>query len=77
MYNANLIGRPNVVFTPHIAFNSVEAVKRINQTTLENINAFLVGQPINVVGKMTAGESPLPMIRPELFRRVLPSHRSL
>jgi lactate dehydrogenase-like 2-hydroxyacid dehydrogenase len=51
MYKADLIGRPNVVFTPHIAFNSVEAVKRINQTTLENINAFLAGQPVNVVGK--------------------------
>ena len=37
MYNADLIGRPNVVFTPHIAFNSVEEVKRINQTTVENI----------------------------------------
>ncbi len=54
MYNADLIGRPNVVFTPHIAFNSVEAVKRFNQTTLENINAFLAGQPINVVGKTVA-----------------------
>ena len=51
MYNADLIGRPNVVFTPHIAFNSVEAVKRINQTTLDNINAFLAGRPVNVVGK--------------------------
>jgi D-lactate dehydrogenase len=57
MYNANLIGRPNVVFTPHIAFNSVEAVKRINQTTIENINAFLAGQPVNVVGKMTAAKA--------------------
>jgi D-lactate dehydrogenase len=41
MYSAALIGRPNVVFTPHIAFNSVEAVKRLNLTTLENIKAFL------------------------------------
>jgi D-lactate dehydrogenase len=57
MYNADLIGRPNVVFTPHIAFNSVEAVKRINQTTIENINAFLAGQPVNVVGKMTAAKA--------------------
>jgi D-lactate dehydrogenase len=57
MYNADLIGRPNVVFTPHIAFNSVESVKRINQTTVENINAFLAGQPVNVVGKMTAAKA--------------------
>ena len=45
-----LIGRPNVVFTPNIAFNSVESVKRINQTTVEDINAFLVGQPVNLGG---------------------------
>ncbi len=57
MYNADLIGRPPVVFTPHIAFNSVESVKRINQTTVENINAFLAGQPVNVVGKMTAAKA--------------------
>ena len=55
--NADLIGRPNVVFTPHIAFNSFEAVKRINQTTLENINAFMASQPVNVVGKMTAAKA--------------------
>ncbi len=42
--NADLIGRPNVVFTPHIAFNSVEAAKRMNQTTLENMNVFLAGK---------------------------------
>ena len=50
MYNADLIGRPPVVFTPHIAINSVESVKRINQTTVEDINAFLVGQPVNLGG---------------------------
>ena len=49
MHNAELIARPNVVFTPHIAFNSVQAVERINQTTVENINAFLAGKPVNVL----------------------------
>jgi len=47
--NARLISRPNVVFTPHVAFNSVEAIGRINAMTVENINAFLAGRPINTV----------------------------
>ncbi len=47
MRNSELISRPNVVFTPHVAFNSVEAVERINQTTLENITSFLAGQVLN------------------------------
>lgn len=44
-----ILARANVVFTPHIAFNSVEAIERINRTTVENIRAFLAGKPINVV----------------------------
>jgi len=54
MHNADLIARPNVVFTPHIAFNSVESVARINQITIDNICAFLAGKPINVAGKAAA-----------------------
>lgn len=49
MRNAELIGRPNVVFTPHVAFNSVEAVERINCTTVRNIEAFVAGNPVNLV----------------------------
>ncbi len=44
-----LAKRENVVFTPHIAFNSQEAIQRILQTTLENLKAFLDGAPVNVV----------------------------
>ncbi|GBC96428.1 D-lactate dehydrogenase [bacterium HR16] len=44
-----LLRRENVVFTPHIAFNSQEAVERILDTTLENLCAFLQGKPQNVV----------------------------
>lgn len=44
-----LLRRENVVFTPHIAFNSQEAVERILDTTLENLRAFLNGVPNNVV----------------------------
>lgn len=45
--NARLISRPNVVFTPHVAFNSVEAIERINAMTVENIHAFLASKPLN------------------------------
>lgn len=44
-----VLRRENVVFTPHIAFNSQEAVERILKTTLENLRAFLLGSPQNVV----------------------------
>ena len=46
--NERLLSQPNVVFTPHIAFNSVEAVERMLMMTVENIRAFLAGKPINV-----------------------------
>jgi D-lactate dehydrogenase len=47
--NEALLARPDVVFTPHIAFNSVEAVERIDQVTIENIRAFVAGTPINTI----------------------------
>ncbi len=47
--NQRLIARPDVVFTPHVAFNSVEAVARINADTAQNILRFLAGQPVNLV----------------------------
>ncbi len=40
---------PNVIITPHNAYNTVEAVSRINQTTAQNIVSFLEGKPTNVV----------------------------
>ena len=43
--------RENVVLTPHIAFNSHEAVRRILDTTVDNINDFVSGRPRNVVGQ--------------------------
>lgn len=50
-----LLARSNVVFTPHNAFNTVEAIERINRTTVENIRAFLAGTPINLVPTPVAG----------------------
>ena len=49
LLNHSLLHRDNVVITPHIAFNSREAVLRIPETTVENIRAFLEGQSRNVV----------------------------
>jgi D-lactate dehydrogenase len=39
----------NVIITPHCAFSSVESMQRLANTTLENINAFILGKPQNVV----------------------------
>lgn len=47
--NHILVERDDVIVTPHNAFNSVEAVNRIFETTLENIRGFLEGTPVNVV----------------------------
>jgi len=42
-----LIDMPQVVVTPHIAFNSHEAKREILQTTIENIERFIAGSPQN------------------------------
>jgi len=44
-----LLEMPNVVMTPHIAFDTKEAELRILQTTIENIKGFISGNPINIV----------------------------
>ncbi len=47
--NHVILKHPNVVFTPHNAFNSQEALERILDTTAENIASFVAGTPKNVV----------------------------
>ena len=47
--NHILMRRDDVVITPHIAFNSREAVQRILETTAENIIGYLEGKPRNTV----------------------------
>ncbi len=47
--NHILLKRDNVVFTPHIAFYSQEALERILTTTAENILAFAAGEKTNAV----------------------------
>ncbi|HEY5753601.1 MAG TPA: NAD(P)-dependent oxidoreductase [Chthoniobacterales bacterium] len=49
MHLGDLLLRPDVVCTPHIAFNCVEAIQRINRVTVENIKAFVRGTPINTL----------------------------
>ncbi len=47
--NRILLARDDVVFTPHNAFNSHEALLRILDTTLENVTAYRAGRPVNRV----------------------------
>lgn len=47
--NHILLNSPNVIITPHNAFNSVEALRRIVDTTIGNIEGHLAGHPSNLV----------------------------
>ena len=47
--NNPLLGANNCIITPHNAWMSKEARIRIMEITLENIKAFLNGEPINLV----------------------------
>jgi D-lactate dehydrogenase len=47
--NHALVRMPNVILTPHIAFNSHEAVEEIWRVTEQNIQKFIEGHPHNVV----------------------------
>ena len=45
-----LIHHPRVIVTPHVAFDTDEAVRRIIDTTVGNIKNFTSGEPKNAVG---------------------------
>lgn len=47
--NHCLINHPRVIVTPHLAFNTVEAIERIVSTTTENIRHFAEGTAMNTV----------------------------
>ncbi len=47
--NYKLSAMENVIITPHNAFNTIEAKKRIIDTSLQNIEAFKKGKPVNLV----------------------------
>jgi D-lactate dehydrogenase len=40
-----LLNRPEVVLTPHVAFNSFEAMERLTGLTIQNIKTYLEAQP--------------------------------
>jgi len=44
-----LMQMPNVIITPHNAFNTKEALTRILDTTASNIQGFAKGSPVNLV----------------------------
>ncbi len=46
---ARLLSFPNVLVTSHQAFFTHEALMQISRTTFENINAWLSGNPVNIV----------------------------
>lgn len=49
LYNHVLLTYDNVLITPHNAFNTTEALKRILDTTASNITNFLKNNPQNIV----------------------------
>lgn len=44
-----LLSSPRCLITPHMAWSGLDARKRLMETTVANVRAFLSGQPINVV----------------------------
>ncbi|KAG4069375.1 hypothetical protein HA402_012228 [Bradysia odoriphaga] len=44
-----LITAPNTIITPHIAWATQAARKRLMQTTVDNVKAFLQGAPKNII----------------------------
>jgi len=58
--NHVLAKHERVIITPHIAFNSREAVERILHTTVENISAYLAAAPSNVVAAPSEGQHVAP-----------------
>jgi len=49
LVNREILRRTDLIVTPHIAFDSREAVERILDTTVGNVKAFLAGTPENLV----------------------------
>jgi D-lactate dehydrogenase len=49
IFDHMLINHPKVLITPHNAFNSVESLARITNTTIQNIQSFIAGQTQNTV----------------------------
>lgn len=50
-----LFGAPNLIMTPHLAWATLEARRRLMRSTVENVKAFLEGKPTNVVNASLLG----------------------
>ncbi|MBB6402603.1 phosphoglycerate dehydrogenase-like enzyme [Methanococcus maripaludis] len=46
-----LLNAKNTYITPHVAWASYEARKRLMAVTINNVKSFIDGNPINVVNK--------------------------
>jgi D-lactate dehydrogenase len=44
--HSRLLQRQDVILTPHVAFNSLEAVACLQKVTVENITAYIEGKPL-------------------------------
>ena len=44
-----LLSCPNVFFTPHISWAAIECRQRLVTYSLDNLKAYLAGNPTNVV----------------------------
>lgn len=44
--HSQLLQRPEIVLTPHVAYNSVEATERLQKVTLENILNYMANRPL-------------------------------
>lgn len=51
LLNHKLLEMPNVIVTPHVAFDSIEAIYRILQTTITNIKGYLAGDIPNRINQ--------------------------
>lgn len=51
LINSRLFQLPNVIITPHMAYNTNEAIERILNTTMENIKSFITDKIQNSVIK--------------------------
>ncbi len=49
-----LLSAPHCVITPHLAWASLAARRRLMQHTVDNVRAFLAGAPINIVNGVGA-----------------------
>ncbi len=49
--SSELLALPNCHITPHIAWNSGRSRERLLEITLENVRAYLRGEPVNVVNR--------------------------